>query len=804
MSPPVILLIIGMLTWLSTTWAASDAPALPLERIDTRVTPMVVDGHLSEPFWRDVTPVENFQVLEPDTLEPGKHPTRVFIAYDDGGIYFGAEMEQPKDTLVGRLTGRDGVTVNRDHLSITVDTSGEGRYGYWFGVSLGDSLMDGTVLPERKYSNDWDGPWRGRSQVTDYGWSAELFIPWSVVSMPHSADLRRMGVYVSRKVAYLDERWGWPSLPPTTQKFMSSLQAIEMRSVAPKQQYNVYPFVAATSDRVEKEERYRAGIDMFWRPSTNFQMNATVNPDFGNVESDEVVINLTALEVFFPEKRLFFLEGQEVYVTSPRGDTRGRGVGNQGVPYTLLNTRRIGGSPRRTVLGRGVTIPQRELAEPTDLLGAVNTTGQIGRLRYGVLAAFEDDTKLHLMDNGSPRNINREGNDYGVARVLYEDGESGAYRALGVMSTAVLNDVRDAKTYGVDGHYLAPSGKFKVDAQYMGSDVEGLQPGHGGFVDTEIQLRQGKFFRFGLEAFNKHLDVNDLGFLQRVDMYRARSSFTWTTANLGFARENQFDVRGFLQNNISESLLTGGGIFLSDRLALNDLSAVTLRLSQLPGLYDDLNSFGNGTFRIDERAEASLLWESDTTRRWFHTLGAGYKGENLGGDSWTMDASIGWRPSDRFGVSLAVHYENRDGWLLHQQGRLMTTFAAEQWTPNLSVDYFISARQQLRLSMQFVGIKAREQNFFQIPDRPGDLDPVDKPTGAGFRPSYDFSKAQYSFQMRYRWELAPLSDLFLVYTRLADRGALLADEGFADILQDAWDAPLANVLVLKIRYRLGS
>ena len=804
MKPSVLLFFFAALFIASAACGEAEGTALALTRIDTAKTPIQVDGHLDESFWGAIVPINDFRVLEPDTLEPGRHPTRLLLAYDDRGLYVGMAMEQPADTLIARLTGRDAGTVNRDHMGITIDTSGEGRYGYWFGLSLGDSLLDGTVLPERKYSNDWDGPWRGRSQVTDYGWSAELFVPWSAVSMPHAGDLRRMGVYVSRKVAYLDERWGWPKLPPTMQKFMSAMQQTELQGVAPRQQYNVYPFVAAAHDRIEDGQRYRAGLDVFWRPSTNFQLNATVNPDFGNVESDEVVVNLSALEVFFPEKRLFFLEGQEVYVTSPRGDTRGRGVGNQGVPYTLLNTRRIGGSPRPPQVGQGVLIPQRELVEPTELLGAVNTTGQVGRLRYGVLAAFEDDVKFHLQDNGIPRNLHQSGNDYGVARLLYEDGENGAYRALGVMSTVVLNDVRDAQTYGLDGHYLSPNGRYKIDAQYMGSDIEDAERGHGGFVDTEILLRQGMFYRFGLEAFDRHLEVNDLGFLQRVDMYRLRSSFTFTQANLGFARENQFDLRGFVQKSFSESLFNGGGLFLSDRLALNNLSAVTLRLNWFPGSYDDLNRFGTGTFRIKDRTELSLLWESDTTREWLYTLGSGYKGENLGGHSWTADASIGWRPSDRFGATLAVHYEDRDYWLLHQQDRLMSTFSAEQWTPNLSVDYFINARQQLRLSLQFVGIKARARDFFLIPDKAGALQRIDQPTGAGFRPSYDFSRAQYSLQLRYRWEIAPLSDLFIVYTRQADRGALLDDQGFTQVFTDAWDAPLANVLVLKLRYRLGS
>lgn len=780
---------------------AQDAP-LPLVRIDDAA--IVIDGYLNEPVWATIKPVENFVTLEPDTLAPGRHATRLYLAYDKRGLYIGARMDQPLDTLVARLSGRDGFTLNRDSLSVTVDTSGDGRYGYWFGINLGDSLMDGTVLPERKYSNDWDGPWRGRSQTTETGWSAEMFIPWSAVSMPHAGDIRHMGLYVSRKVAYLDERWGWPTLPPTRQKFMSVLQAVEMRGVAPRQQYNIYPFAAITQDRAEDDMRYRAGVDLFWRPSTNFQLNGTINPDFGNVESDEVVINLSALEVFFPEKRLFFLEGQEVYVTSPRADTRDRGVGNKGAPYTLLNTRRIGGSPRLPALPDGVTLPQREEVEPTDLLGAFNVTGQVGQFRYGLLSALEDDIKLHYTVNGVRRNEHVSGNDYGVARLLYENTDAGAYRAVGVMTTAVLNDSRDAFTTGVDGHYLSADGALKLDAQYMGSDLEGEQRGHGGFIDAEVLLRQGVFYRAGFEIFDSNIDVNDLGFLQRNDMVRLRNSFTWTSSGLGFARENQFDVRGFYQRKVSESLFTGAALFFSDRLALNDLSSVTARLGWQPSFYDDVNSFGNGIFRIDSHVEGSLLWESDTTRTWYFTSGAGFREENLGGMSWTADASVGWRPSDRFGVTLNAHFEDRNGWLLHQDDRLMATFDATQWQPGLAVDYFISARQQLRFSLQYVGVRAREKAFYQVPGEHGRLEVIGKPVGPGFRSSYDFSVAQYTMQLRYRWEIAPLSDLFIVYTRQADRAALLRDEDFTDVFQDAWDDPLVDTVVVKLRYRLGS
>ena len=132
--------------------------------------------------------------------------------------------------------------------------------------------------------------------------------------MPSAGDVRNMGIYMSRKVAYLDERWGWPALPSTQPKFLSVLQPLELKGIAPRQQYNIYPFAAVTQDGIDDETRYQVGADLFWRPSSNFQLNATLNPDFGNVESDDVDVNLSATETFFPEKRLFFVEGQEIFV----------------------------------------------------------------------------------------------------------------------------------------------------------------------------------------------------------------------------------------------------------------------------------------------------------------------------------------------------------------------------------------------------------------------------------------------------------------------------------------------------------
>ena len=130
----------------------------------------------------------------------------------------------------------------------------------------------------------------------------------------------------------------------------------------------------------------------------------------------------------------------------------------------------------------------------------------------------------------------------------------------------------------------------------------------------------------------------------------------------------------------------------------------------------------------------------------------------------------------------------------------MATFNALQWGPKLSLDYFLTARQQLRASLQWVGIQARQDEFFLVPLTPGNLVPALPPPG----PPRSFGLSQLSFQVRYRWELAPLSDLFVVYTRLSDRGVALGQNTFSDLFRDGWDNPLADIFVVKLRYRFGS
>ena len=678
---------------------------------------MRIDGKLDERVWSEFPGVDAFRVVDPDTGLQPQHRTLVKMFYTERGLYASFEMEQPAETLVRWYSGRDQGRLNRDNVGVTIDTSGEGRYGYWVNLALGGNQIDGTVLPERQFSSDWDGAWYGGTQITEQGWNAEIFLPWSQLAMPKEPGQRRINAYASRKVAYLNERYAVPALPFTQPLFMSALQPLQLNDVDPKQQWSVFPYLSVTQDEVENYTQTKAGTDIFWRPSSNFQVTTTLNPDFGNVESDEVIVNLSAFETFFPEKRLFFQEGTEVFSTSPRNRSR------DGEPTTILNTRRIGGAPFAPEVPAGVTVPSRELNQPTELVGAVKVVGQFGRVRYGVLGASEDEIKFDVGE----ANYHQEGSDYGVARVLYEaKTDDGSYQALGGIATMAAHDVQDASVLGVDYHYLSDGGAWKVDGQLLQSDLDEVGTGYGGFVDVARNLRQGLNLTWGVSHYDDKLDLNTLGFLRRNDATNTKLNLDYRRSDVSWA--SQMSVNTSVEYEVNgdgdTTRLGVGGRFGVD---LHNRDQVRLSFAYSTDRAEDRNSRGNGTYDIEGAHDVGVEYETDSSKRISYKLNFGHGGEELGGDRYHGAIGVIWRPVDQLNIGATAHYQRRNGWLLWQEDRNFTTFDSIEWRPRLNIDYFLTAKQQLRLSAQWVGIKAKEQEFFLVPDRVDELIEVDKP-----------------------------------------------------------------------------
>ncbi len=762
-----------------------------IEQSDAEIT---IDGFIDEDVWKDLPVIDGMKVIDPDTLADTPYETHVRFFYTERGIYLSAMNFQPQETLMARMTSRD-VRLERDGFVVAIDASGEGLYGFYLRINLGNSLTDATILPERTFNFQWDGPWLARTQALENGWSAEYYIPWSMMPLPQVDDDRKIGIYLERQVGHLQgEAWANPPLPGTVNQFLSAFEKYELKDIEPRRQLTYYPFASGIYDGVRDESTYKVGTEIFWRPTSNSLLSASLNPDFGNVESDDVVVNLTAFEVFFPERRVFFLEGQDVFNTSPRTSSRG----GPGGPISLLNTRRIGGAAIHDVPDEVNVVPT-DLSQPSELLGAVKLTGQSGNWRYGTLLASETESQIAgTLDDGTQVTLNAVGRDFSIARLLYEDTSSGGRRAIGWMGTNLSHPTIDATAHAVDMHYFSADNRFVIDTQIMHSNVDG-KTGNGFLGDVAFRPRRG--LQHGLRAtyIDDTLDINELGFLTRNDQM-----------NLDYNMFNiESDVPGLRQRTtslfISNQWNTDGepvrlGLFLNRGYNTLNNNTYDVSLRYFPERIDDRLGRGTGDFKVEGRYELNLGFRTNPADKLAFNFDLNLDQDELGPARTGASARFTWRPNDRFSSDLRLDYTDREALLVHKGSGSYTSFESHQWAPQLEMNYFLNAWQQLRFTLQWTALKAFEDRFWQVDSQNLDfLQPVAKSDDD----SDNFTISRLTFQARYRWEIAPLSDLFVVYTRGSN---LPTDsfETFQDLLVQSWTDTIVDTLAIKLRYRFGS
>jgi len=794
LNPGLVLALTTAMVLLPASPAISQEVVPQLTRMDESEVRITLDGRLDEAVWQQVAPIDGMRVITPDTLTEASLRTETRIFYTERGIYVGVMNHQDPDTLVARMTPRD-TRLERDGFVISIDASGEGRYGYMMRVNLGDSKTDGTILPERTFNMQWDGSWDAATSVVDGGWVAEYFIPWSMMALPQvSGNTRRIGIYTERQIGHLNETWSYPALPSTVNEFLSAFQKVELQDIEPRTQITWYPYMSATHDAIRDESTLRAGLEVFWRPTTNTQLSASLNPDFGNVESDDIVVNLTAFETFFPEKRAFFLEGQDVFVTSPRNQSP-RGPGG---PTTMLNTRRIGSAARFNVPA-GVSTVATDRSAPSELIGAVKFTGQSGGLRYGTLVASEDDSSIRgTRPDGSRVRLEAEGRDFVVGRLLYEQSIGSGRRSIGWMGTSVSHSDIDAVVNGIDMHYFSADTRWVFDGQLLRSDVDGVT-GNGAIADLIFQPQRGRQHRVAAGYHDEKLELNTLGFLTRNDLMHFDYFYSRNESNIEGLRSRSTSISLFNHWNKNNDWVRQGMFGSRNYTYLNNHS-VSLSARYYHRRVDDRLGRGSGDYYVPGRWQFVAGWETDPAKVIRYSVNVDANTEDLGEQWLTTGAGINYQPVDYFSLSADVSYAVRKGLLVYRGNGRYTSFEATQWSPKFTMDYFISAKQQLRLGMQWTGLKAFENKFFQVnPNRIEPLNQVAKPNLT----SDNFSISRMTFQARYRWEIAPLSDLFIVYTRGGNLPGNTFDE-YSGLLQNAWTDPVVDTLVIKLRYRLGS
>lgn len=450
--------------------------------------PIRVDGRLDEEVYKN-PPVTDFTQLDPNEGEPVTEITNVWVTYDESNIYFsGKFLDSQPDSIDVALMRRDNLT-SSDWLWIYLDPYNDDRTGVYFAVNAGGSICDGTLYNDGAMDDSWDGIWESKAVVTAEGWNVEMRVPFSQLRFQES-DKMVWGININRDIKRKNEMSFYVMIPKRESGFNSKFaDLVGLDGIKPKQRIELLPYVVQRAQYLRHDEndpfyednQYKTslGADLKFSLGSNLNVDATFNPDFGQVEVDPAVVNLTAFETFYDEKRPFFIEGADIFRFGSEGTNYNWGF-DFGNP-TLFYSRRIGRAPQGYTTREGYVDYPLE----TNIIGAAKLTGKIDETwAIGALSAVTERSyaKIRTPEGSTIEDAVEPLTHYGVLRTRkeFEEGQTG----LGMIFTSVNRDINNpvletvlgdnAFTFGTDGwSYLDEDRTYVITGSIIGSYVHG-------------------------------------------------------------------------------------------------------------------------------------------------------------------------------------------------------------------------------------------------------------------------------------------------------------------------------------------
>jgi hypothetical protein len=742
----------------AAAWAIAALTGTALTGISTTARAIEVDGRIDPAEWQGARHVTDFRKVQPLSGAPASQPTEAWILATPEGLAVAFRNVQPASVPRTRQRVQRDFEAQVDRVNLIVDFDGGGRTGYNFTVSSTDGIADAVVTNQNQFNDDWDGNWRHAVGEDDAGWSVELLVPWYIAPMQKaSGDTRTINVYLDRVVGSTGERSAWPAASFERPRFLSDFTPVEMPQYS-QSLLSVTPYVSGLYDNVDGGSDFDAGADIFWKPNGQFQMTATINPDFGQVESDDLVVNFGATETFISDKRPFFTENQGLFeYTTPSDFSQ------------LLYTRRIG-APADDESGAG------------DITAAVKVNGSFGATKYGLFAADEAD---------------EVGRSFRALRLVRDFST----QDLGLMLTQVERPFldRDATVLGVD-HNWRPNARWNVKTRVFGSDVE--QSGDsesdiGATVWADYEMDRGWRQQWIAMHFGNDLQINDAGYLSRNSTnylhWQLQRRFTDLPEASRYASK---DWRGRIStnyNNHGDKLNDQARFSRESRLRNGSYEYGQININSAG--VDDLLTRGNGVLELPANFNAFFEYQRPRKGRWAHDLEAelfsgGLAGNDKVGYSLKYDAT--YFISDAFSLVAGFYGNERPDWLVWQRDNLIGSFHGRELDFNAGLDWTIDSKQELRVKLQAIGLDADLRQAWRV-DAAGNAVASNEPVD-------DFSVRNLGFQIRYRYELAPLSYLYIVYGRGGYREDAFSEDA-GRLLRESFDLRDDEQLLVKLSYR---
>ncbi len=716
-----------------------------------------LDGILDDTQWQGAEHFNKMLLVKPYILSKAQFQTDISVTSDEKGIYFGIKNFQPADTRNTDSSARDQ-RIGSDKNQIILDFDNNGIAAYSFEIGVGGSIRDGIFSNENNFSNEWDGNWSAKTSQNDEYWVSEVFIPWDVVSMKKSeSDIRTLKWYVSRTIVDINEVYASVAADNTRQRFMSEFAELSIKDFATSS-FSLFGYATGRRDFHNQESSSDVGLDLFWKSGNGKQLTATINPDFGQIESDRLVVNFSATEVFFNERRPFFTENQSLFNIQGANGLR------------LLHTRRIGSRPDA---GTG---------DASDIDAAIKYTDNRDNITYGMLAAFESS------GNGFA------GRDYFAGRVLHRSQRQSFGLTTSFVDRVDIN--RTATSLALDYEYLLGEDiKFKslIVAASTKQDEEKTN-GRSVWLNVQHQINPNHSHYFEISHYDDDFEINDFGFLPRnnLNTFRYHQTIKQTEFNESAATQQRiFNLDFFHQGNDSGDTISRT-YQLSSTKEFKNATSMQWQIRYKEKGVDDLISRGHGNLNTGSGYELRAIYRSSNVNKFrYHGF---YEYLNYFSEGRGVEVHL--HPSyyftDNYSISLSVFYSDYGDWVNWEGDELFARYKRKLLNNSLDFNANISPKQELRMRFQWLAIDAQANKEYRLDSVGGLVD-----TGNTVN---DFSLSNTALQIRYRYEIAPLSNVYVVYSR----GGQIFEEN-SNSLGNLFTPGLSNVtgnnFLVKVRYK---
>lgn len=765
-----------------------------------------IDGRLDDEIWLAAQAIDDLVQNDPDNMAAPTERTVVKVAYDDRSIYVGVTNYMRDVSQVTTALGRRDTNPRSDMIRISFDPRHDHLTAYTFESNPSGVQSDLTWFDDTRSSSDYDAVWEVQTERTAEGWTAEFRIPFSQMRFsvtPGEAVV--WGFNIRRDIIGLAEVDRWVATPRGAQGFVSRFGHLTfVKAPTPPRRLEVQPFLLGRQEHVTdagNDHDLSGGVDFRMGLGTATTLSAAINPDFGQVEQDPAVLNLSVFETFFPEKRPFFIE-----------DSRTLQASFPQMP--MFHSRRIGQRPGRFAVPSGETVIERP--DATTILGATKVTGKAKGWSYGGLTALTD-REYALVESapasGGPavrsERLIEPYTSYNVARVQ-KDLPAGS--TVGGSGTAVLREQDlDAYTGAVDYTVRWAKNKFNWNGQWATTraPISGvMQTGFGGVTNFNYSSKHvGVFSHY--DYYDQDFKNTDLGFL----FGRNNKSQINAGLNLGqpdpqkhFRSATAF-MNFFTQWN-GEELLLDRSYFVGGEIQFLNYWNLFMGTGRSAQAYDDLDTRGGPPILKPAGWWFDSFGGSDSRKPFRVSVNFNMSGNDVGAWNRRYNVDLRYQPVPQLQASISGNYTH---------GQDVAQWVANQdATGDGTVDYIYG-----RLDRDVVSLTARTtyaftrdmtvevylQPFVAVGDYT-DIRRLARPLSYEFEPvaigsDPDFNSKSLRSNVVFRWEYKRGSTLYLVWNVSNSDGSRPGEFSAFRDLRAGFGAAGTQVFMVKLNYWLG-